>query len=385
MASARLVQGLSKHRYPYRVTVISAEHTFGYNRVLLPDLLSGHCAMNDLLGRGVEGRSEGQLNLDLKCGVEVEKVDLQNKLAYLSTGDCLGYKQLVFSTGSKVNAPAMPGIGLGNVLELRCLEDVHTLQGLVKHAAKVTVLGGGLLGLEAGKALLQQGLQVSVVHRGSHLMNRQLDQKGAELLQRKLMAQGFKFELGRSVVEVKGQTQVRSVVLDDGTEHSADILLLATGVQASDALAVFAGLECDHGIKVNDQLKASLPDVFALGECAKVSGTHHCLVEPVFHQADVLADNLCGGNARCDFPAPSTRLKISGVEVFSAGDVSTQDPEPDNEVSVVSDDVYRRLLFRQQVLYGAVLVGDSLGAAKIHQSIGERISPRDREQLAFGL
>ncbi|MGK0225030.1 MAG: nitrite reductase (NADH) large subunit [Limisphaerales bacterium] len=138
-------------------------------------------------------------------------------------------------------------------------------------------------------------------------------------------------------------------------------------------------------MKVNGQLEASTPNVFALGECAKVSGIHHCLVDPVFHQADVLAGNLCGGNAKCEFPAPSTRLKISGVEVFSAGDVSTQDPEPDNEVRVVSDEVYRRLLFRQQVLHGAVLVGDSLGAAKIHQSIGERLSPKERERLAFGL
>jgi nitrite reductase (NADH) large subunit len=379
MATARLLEGLARHGYSGSVTVISAEQTFGYNRVLLPDFLSGQCSKQDLLARG----AYTALNLDLRCGARVEKIDLESKQAVLSSGEKLHYKQLIFSTGSNVIVPFIPGVELNNVVELRSIEDAHHLERLVKRSTKAIVLGGGLLGLEAGKALLERGLEVCVVHRSSHLMNRQLDQQGAELLHRKLLNQGFSFELGRSVVKVNGPSHVRSVVLDDGTELSADMLLLATGVKANDVLAQVAGLDCDHGIQVNDQLEANMPGVFAIGECAKVSGAHHCLVDPVFHQADVLSNNLCGGNKACDFPAPSTRLKVSGIEVFSAGDVSKS--KLDQEVTVVSHDVYRRLLFRQQVLCGAVLVGDSMGARQIHQWFGESVTPQNRERLAFGL
>jgi|TARA_B110000908_G_scaffold20215_1_gene22795 nitrite reductase (NADH) large subunit len=381
MATGRLVKGLSEGGYGGSVTVICAEAVFGYNRVLLPDYVSGDCTDADLFVRDDVNTC---LDFNIRCGEFVEFVNTTERWVRLNSGEQLHYESLVFATGSVVPSPDLSGIETDNVIELRSIEDARNLQKLAASASKALVLGGGLLGLEAGKALLQLGLDVCVVHRSTHLMNRQLDAEGAELLRQKLQEQGFRFVLGQTIAKVHGESSVASVELEDGGEMPADLLLIATGAQANDSLALITDIECDGGICVNEQLETSVAGVFAIGECALVNEVHYTLVEPVFHQADVLAANLCGEKMSCEFPAPSTRLKVSGIEVFSTGVVS--DAAVDADVRIASVDVYRRLLFRRDVLQGAILIGDAVGSQNIYQSIGQKVShSQDRERLAFGL
>lgn len=380
MAAGRLVKRLGDNGYPGAVTLICAEAAFGYNRVLLPDFVSGECTQEDLFSRDAINAS---LSLDLRCGTSVVQINVVEQWAQLDTGERLDYRQLIFATGSVVPAPAVPGIQTQNVIELRSIQDALKVKSLIRPGTSAVVLGGGLLGLEAGKALLQLGLDVCVVHRSTRLMNRQLDSDGADLLRIKLQNQGFHFELGQSISRINGQPSVTSITLEDGRDLPAEMLLIATGTQANDSLAKAAGIRCNGGICVNERLETNVPGVFALGECALINDVHYALVEPVFHQADVLAANLVGADLSCHFPVPCTRLKVSGVDVFSAGDVS--DTEQSRDIRIVDADVYRRLLFKNEELRGAILIGDAVGSRNIHQTIGQTVSrSEDRERLAFG-
>lgn len=385
MSAARLLGALSDHGYTRSIAWISAERHTGYNRVLLPDYLSRACSLADLRAGDAPGE---QANLSHFVGTAAKSVNLAQKEVHLSDGVSLQYQQLVIATGGTVPRLGIPGVKLPGVCCLRNLHDADTIRAHAAESRHAVVVGGGLLGLEAGKALIDLGLLVRVVHRQPHLLNRQLDAEGSMLLQQNLSRQGFSFSLGCEIAAISGSGTIDAVTLTNGEKLPADLLVLATGIKANDLLGQAAGLDCSSGILTNSFLESSAKGVYALGECARVDGQQYTLVEPIYAQAAAIAATLAGKPTIFVPPAPNTRLKVSGIQLFSSGDV----PSLANAIAeniVISDadtGLYRRLAFVGDQLKAAILIGNITGARHIQDAIDTTINSRDkRHALAFGL
>lgn len=389
MAAARLLQQLDVHGYDQSVLVLSRESCFGYNRVLLPGFLAHECTLEELMTASVNSDKVQVLN---DC--EVHKIDPAQRKIHASRG-LYEYDSLIFATGSDVpQADGLRALSADAKLTLRSLLDARELDALCvpgqQHTRTAIVIGGGLLGLEAAGALLKRGMQVHVIHRNRHILNRQLDSPGSEALQQQLEARGYQFHLGREVVssqedsaDGKAPRRAITITLDDGAQLAGDVVLLATGTIPRIDLAANAGILCDRGITVDSALQTNLPGHYAIGECSEFEQQTCGLVEPTHLQADVLAQNLCGGQVRYQVPPTATRLKIDGIQLFSMGDLVPTDQQVTIDTSDQS--IYRCLNFSEHTLIGAVLLGDTSGARAIQQKMGQAMnSPSDRERLAFG-
>ena len=382
MAAIRLADNLSARQETWPVVIAGDEAVIGYNRVLLPDYVAGACTFAEMQHNDGKPSSPG---VSLQNTTRVESIDLSRRHASTNQG-LIQFEKLVFATGSNAPVPDLPGAHLNGVVPLRCLADADTLRNLTEDARTAVVLGGGLLGLETADALLRCGLDVHIVHRGNALMNKQLDQQAGALLRSHLASRGMQVTLQASITAIEGDDTgcVRAVRLDNGERIATDILILATGTAPETSLAVEAGVSCENGIKVDRQLRTSATDVFALGECANVNGERAGLVALVNQQADVLAENLAGGNARLARPISSTHLKLDHLALFSAGETRPEEATDDLVLSDERNGIYRRLLFTGTTLIGAILYGNTAGANEISKQINATLEPDARETLAFG-
>ncbi|MEP6222163.1 FAD-dependent oxidoreductase, partial [Marinobacter sp.] len=291
------------------------------------------------------------------------------------------------ATGSRSASLGLEGEGLEGVMGFRDLKDTRQLIHTSQHQRRAVVIGGGFLGLEAAEGLRSRGMAVTVLHRGSHLLNRQLDETGGALLKQALTERGLAIRTQTSPVALLGRNLVRAVQLDDETLISTDLVVIAAGITPNTELAREAGLDCERAICVNPQLQTSDPYIYALGECCQLENQTFGLVEPGYQQADVLAQVLCHSDSEAAFEPSTipTRLKISGIPIFSCGQTEAG---PDTE-SVVWQDYdtnrYCRLLIRDQRLTGAVLFGETSDGPWYSERIqqADDISPY-RAHLAFG-
>lgn len=359
MASARLLQELVSQGHDYQIEVIGEEASPGYNRVLLSALLAGDKNEQDLTL--LERSWYAEHGIALHTGEQVVQVDTDYRIVTTTRGRCACYDVLVFATGALPSWPALPGIATGNVLSFRNQQDLDRIRSAAAHTTHAVVLGGGLLGLEAASGLRHLGVDVTVLHRQQWILNRQLDEAAASVLQAGLQRRGIAFRLGTAPAEVHSiDGTVSSIALTSGEVLPADLLLVATGIDPNLALAREAGVPCDKGILVDQFLQTRLPDVYALGECCQFEGQLFGLVAPVYQQAATLAAHLCRpafatGFRHQDSPV---HLKISGIHMVSAGQL----PFPaDSESQVISDPangIYRRLVFADGRLTGFLLVGN---------------------------
>jgi len=388
MAAGRLLKQLHELNYQKSIALVSLETCAGYNRVLLPGLLSGRYQEQQLASNDAW---LSRPNLSLLAGSAVEEINLSERTARIGQETNIRFTQLVFATGSTVPRPQLPGSTLDNLFELRCMTDAKAIRRVRAEAKRAVVIGGGLLGLEAADALGELGLHVTVVHRGSQLMNRQLDQDAGEQLAQALEAQGIAVKLGAQVTRFlgakkRGVNKVSAVTLDDGSNIATDLVLFATGTNPNTRLAAQAGVHCDHGIVTDRQLRTSAVGVYALGECAAIDGNSYALVEATNAQADALAQTLAGRDTCVDFCTAATRLKVSSLAVFAAGQTRPATGEECNDIVIRdrSAGIYRRLLFSGCTLIGAVLLGDINAAREITQRIGSVVEGSHRDRLAFG-
>ncbi|WP_192459562.1 nitrite reductase large subunit NirB [Musicola keenii] len=359
MASAHLVRRLGELAPRiYHVVVIDSEPRASYNRVLLSPVLGGEKTFADT----VLASPSPALRVDYLTGEKVLRID---RCARELTTEHrrLRYDHLVIATGSRPFMPPLPGIELPGVMGFRTLDDVERMLAAVHQGRSVVVIGGGLLGIEAAAALRQRGADVTLLHRHPHLMERQLDGAASALLQENLAARGIRCLTGVQVSALVGTSQVDAVMLAQGERVSAGLVVIATGVQPVIELARDAGLPCGRGILADGQLRTVDDAVSALGECSEVNGETVGLVAPCLAQAKVLAHRLAGQPIADYVPTPlATRLKVSGVDVVSAGAL---EPQADDRQYTLSDPLsghYRRLIFRDGRLCGALLygyVGDS--------------------------
>ena len=359
MAAARFVDELAQRALGrYAVAVIGEEPRLAYNRVLLSALLADEVDFDDIeLKPARWWRDRG---VTLRYGERATQVDPAARNVTLAGGTQLAFSKLVFATGSQPIKPDIPGMDLPGVLTFRDVDDVNAIAATKAAGARVVVIGGGLLGLEAAYGLAKAGARVTLLHLMDRLMERQLDQRAALMLKRAVEAKGIAVRLQAQTARIAGSGRVEAVELRDGTTIAADTVVVAVGIRANIGLARAAGLEVGRGIVVDDHLETSTAGVHAIGECAEHRGCCYGLVEPAYEQAQLLARRLAGERASYPGSVLATNLKVSGVNVFSAGDFLAATDEA--EEIVFSDPavgVYKKLIIAHDRLVGAVLFGDT--------------------------
>ncbi|NIC06151.1 NAD(P)/FAD-dependent oxidoreductase [Billgrantia bachuensis] len=391
MAGHRLVEALlARPERPARITVIGAETTPAYNRILLSPLLAGEMEREALTLRDAAWYAEQ--GIELVLGERVETIDRSARRLATDADRELDYDRLVLATGSHPARPPVPGLELPGVHVFRDLNDADALARAAERGSNAVVIGGGLLGLEAAEGLRKRGMQVSLLQRDDRLMNRQLDLTAARLLEKELRGRGLDIhtaaQLERLEADVDGQ--VCAALLGDGTRLAADCVVVAIGIVPNTALARSAGLEVNRGVVVDEWLTTSDPSIHALGECCEFEGQTYGLVEPIWRQVEVLAERLCrpdaeGAQGYTEKPT-ATKLKVSGVSLYAFGPT---DPEPGgHEVLSYRDPQqgdYRRLLLRDGRLEGAVLYGDTAsGPWYFEQALAGRDLTPCRPALLLG-
>lgn len=387
MVAQRFLEHLVRYQdHPWeQILVFSAEADPAYNRIQLSALLAGEATEQSL--RLQQDDWYNRHGIEVFHDEPVTRIDRKERTLTTETGRVCRWDALVIATGSRSANPGLPGEDLAGVYGFRDLRDTRNLIELSERQPRAVVIGGGFLGLEAADGLARRGMAVTVLHRSPWLLNRQLDETGGTLLREALEQRGLSIRTGTSPVAILGRHQVRAVQLDDETLVSTDLVVVAAGIRPNIEVAREAGLECDRAICVDAQLRTSDPDIYALGECCQVGNDTFGLVEPGYQQASVLADRL-GNPASSRTFAPAaipTRLKISGIPIFSCGQTQA---DGDTE-SVIWHDFetnrYCRLLIKDQRLAGAVLFGDTVDGPWY----SERIRNADdisacRPWLAFG-
>ena len=385
MAATRFIDELMQRALGrYSVIVIGAEPRLSYNRVLLSSLLAGEVGEDaiELKPRGWWER-RGVTTLD---GQTVAAIDRRARVVKLANGQNFTFSKLVLATGSRPIRLPKPGMMLQNVLTFRDLADVGAMHALLRKETSAAVIGGGLLGIEAAYGLAKAGVKVTLIHLMERLMERQLDHRAAALLKHAIEAKGVKVLLGADTKRVLGEEHASGLELSCGRVLPVDFVVCAVGIRPNSQLAAEAGIAVNGGIMVDDGLSTSDPNIFALGECAEHRGCVYGLVEPANEQAMILARRLAGDRTAAYLgSSPATNLKVSGVNVFSAGEFIEH---PSSEVLLLEDEgvgIYKKLVIENNRLKGAVLFGDTADGLWYHGLIrsGADISQM-RDELAFG-
>jgi nitrite reductase (NADH) large subunit len=378
MAGVRAVEEiLARDPDRFSITVFGDEPCAGYNRIQLSAVLGGFKDADEVVLHPFEWYEEHGIRLH--AGVRAERIDLAARVVAgraspLAAGRRGGFEleepfdRLVIATGSRPFVPPVEGADKQNVFLFRTLLDCAAIAEQARKSKKAVVLGGGLLGLEAARGLLSHDVEVTVVEAAPHLMPQQLDPAAAALLRKKLEGMGVRVLLQKQTTRALGNGRVEALELKDGATLDADMLVISCGIRANSDLAKLAGLAVGRAIVVDDQMRTSAPDVFAVGECAEHRGVAYGLVEPLYEQARVLADVLTGAHpeARYEGSRLATTLKVMGVDLTSMGDVNAA-PES-AQVFVYSDPergLYRKLVVRDGRLAGAVVLGDSSSAGPL--------------------
>jgi nitrite reductase (NADH) large subunit len=385
MAGMRTVEELHKLAPDlYDITVFGAEPYGNYNRILLSPVLAGEKTVDDIMLHTREWYERH--GITLHAGDPVVHIDRKRRVVRAASGKEVRYDRLLLATGSKPFIIPVPGHELPGVIAFRDIHDVETMLAAARSHQHAVVIGGGLLGLEAANGLLRQGMSVTVVHVTDALMNQQLDKSAAQLLQKALEGKGLEFRLNAQTAEIIGTDRARAVRLQDGSEIPADLVVMTAGVRPNIALAKAAGLHCDRAIVVDDTLQTYDPRIYAVGECVQHRSATFGLVAPIWEQARVCGAHLAGaGHRRYVQQASPTRLKVTGIDLYSVGDfIGGQDSE-DLILRDARRGIYKRLVLKGGRLTGAVLYGDVSDGPWYFDLIQTRtdISPI-RQHLLFG-
>ena len=391
MAGMRTLEELLKAAPDlYDITVFGDEPHPNYNRIMLSPVLAGEQTVEQIILNPREWYAEN--GITLHTGKRVTKIDRKQRFVEADDGEGgktrAEYDRLLLATGSKSFMLPVPGADLPGVIGFRDIADVDAMiaaSGQFKHAV---VIGGGLLGLEAANGLKLRGMDVSVVHIAPWLLERQMDEPAARLLQKNLEAKGLKFLLQKQTAElVRGESgRLCAVKFKDGDSVAADLVVMAVGIRPNTALAESAGLHCNRGIVVNDTMQTFDPRIYAVGECVNHRGIAYGLVAPLFEQAKVCANHLAEhGVAQYQGSMTSTKLKVTGIDLFSAGNFMGGAGLEEIVFQDVGRGSYKKLVLKDNKLAGAVLYGDTLDGAWYFELMRDATDVSDfRDKLLFG-
>ncbi len=388
MAGIRAVEELLKLAPDlYDITVFGAEPHPNYNRILLSPVLAGEQTIDEIVLNSWDWYKEN--GITLHAGKKVVSVDRVKRSVLADDGTEVGYDRLLLCTGSNPFMLPVPGKDLQGVIAYRDIADTNTMIEAAKTYKQAVVIGGGLLGLEAANGLMLRGMQVTVVHVNAWLMERQLDEVAGGMLCKSLEDRGLKFRLNAHTQELMGDGagRVRALRFKDGTEEPADLVVMAVGIRPNTALAESMRLHVNRGIVVNDTMQTVTDArIYSVGECAAHRGIAYGLVAPLFEQAKVAANHLAHfGIGRYLGSLTSTKLKVTGIDLFSAGDFQGG---ADTEEIVLSDPfggVYKKLVLKDDKLVGACLYGDTVDGSYYFKLLREGRSVGEiRDKLMFG-
>ncbi|CAH1079432.1 nitrite reductase large subunit NirB [Candidatus Nitrotoga sp. 1052] len=387
MAGVRTLEELLKLTPDlYDITVFGAEPYPNYNRIMLSPVLAGEQGIQDIILNDIDWYKQN--NITLHLNKKVVRITRKNKVVVAEDGTEAEYDRLLLATGSSSFILPVPGKELAGVIGYRDIQDTNAMIAAAEKYKHAVVIGGGLLGLEAANGLALRGMDVTVVHIMPWLMERQLDENSAKMLQSALEAKGLKFMLEQQTQELvdDGHGRVKSIRFKDGSEIPADLVVMAVGIRPNVALAESAGIYCNRGIVVSDTMQTYDPSIYAVGECVSHRGIAYGLVAPLFDMAKVCANHLARmGIAYYQGSVTSTKLKVTGVDLFSAGNFTGGKETNEIVMHDVTSGRYKKLVLNNNTLIGAVMYGDTKDSSWYFQMIRDGKNVAEiRDQLIFG-
>ena len=372
MAGVRTIEEILKvSTEPFEITIFGQEPYPNYNRIKLSTILQGDTNFEDTIINPLDWYKENRIQL--YTGESIVKIDGKAKRVISDHGREVEYDECIIATGSNSFILPIPGVDKNCVTGFR---DIHDCEMMIKAAEqykKAVVIGGGLLGLEAARGLLNLGMKVDVVHLMPHLMERQLDPAASSLLKTELESQGMNFLMEKETVEILGEERVTGLRFKDGSETDADLVIMAIGIKANTAIAKNSGVYVNRGIVVNDYMETSVPHVYAVGECAEHREIVYGLVAPLYEQGKILANHICGIETKpYEGSVTGTQLKVAGVDLFSAGEIFEDGTTKSIMIYNEYEGIYKRVLTRNNIIVGIVLYGDTKDSTRLYRMLTKK-------------
>ena len=363
-------QAIRKHDQQGAIHIFSRQKYPYYYIPALPDYLAGEKELNQFTLHDFDWYENNRI--DLHLDTEVTRIDPDQKLVVTRSGEQFSYDKLLLATGGYSFVPPIKGADADGVYTLRTFDDARTIKAKAGASKRAVLIGGGLLGLEAGNGLRKSGLAVTVVEFFPRLLPRQMDVPGAAILQKQLEDMGFVFYLGAKTQEIVREDGKPTVVLESGERLAADLVLVSAGMRPELTLAQSLGLDIDKGVKVDDALRTSKADIHAAGDLVEHQGRIYGIWPACLEQGKVAGENMAGQDAAYEGTVPANTLKVVGIDLMAAGDIDADGELP----SVVDKDearkTYRKLVFKDNILVGAILLGDLRGSGDIQSALKKK-------------
>ncbi|MFB5197916.1 nitrite reductase large subunit NirB [Neobacillus sp. KR4-4] len=372
MAGVRTIEEILKvSAEPLEITIFGQEPYPNYNRIKLSNILQGDINFEDIIINPIDWYKEN--NIQLYTGESIVSIDVDTKRVISHLGRVVEYDDLIIATGSNSFILPIAGADKQGVTGFR---DIHDCEMMIKAAqqyTKAVVIGGGLLGLEAARGLLNLGMTVDVVHLMPHLMERQLDPVASSLLKAELEGQGMNFLMEKETVEILGDERVTGLRFKDGSQVEADLVVMAIGIKSNTEVAKNSGIYVNRGIVVNDFMETSVPHVYAVGECAEHREIVYGLVAPLYEQGKILASRICGAEMNpYEGSVTGTQLKVAGVDLFSAGEIFEDGTTKSIMIYNEYEGLYKRVLTRNNLIVGIVLYGDTKDSTRLYRMLTKK-------------
>jgi nitrite reductase (NADH) large subunit len=351
------------------ITIVTDEDLPFYYRLRLNEYVSGDITEQDLIAKGDQWYRDQ--NIDLKLMTRIVRAELREKVIFTENNERLSYDCLLIATGSHSFIPPIKGSEKTGVFALRTIKDARDISAYTRETEGIVLIGGGLLGLEAGNALRKLGKRVMVVEFFPRLLPRQLDVDGAKRLQKIMEGMGFSFRLGAKTQEITGDDHINGVVLEGGETLPAGMVIISAGVRPNIELADPLGLENDKGIKVDERLQTNQPDIYAAGDVAEFRGMPYGIWPAAMEQGKIAGANMAGGNKIYEGTTMVNTLKVVGIDLASAGNI---DAENELESRIVKDEkVYKKIVIENNKIIGCIMLGETKGFNKITKAISEYV------------
>jgi nitrite reductase (NADH) large subunit len=368
VAGTTAAENIRKRDKEGKITIVTDEAVPFYWRIKLNEYISGEVKEQDLLGKKEAWYREQHIDLRLKT--PIVGAEPSQRVVITETGERLPYDCLLVATGSHSFVPPIKGSEKKGVFALRSIRDARDIAAWAKDVEGVVLIGGGLLGLEAGNALRKLGKKVMVVEFFPRLLPRQLDVDGAKRLQGIMEGMGFSFRLGAKTKEIIGDERVTGVFLEGGETLPGHMVIISAGVRPNLELATPMGLDRDKGIKVDEHLRTNQPDIYAAGDVAEFKGIPYGIWPAAMEQGKTAGANMAGGDMVYQGTTMANTLKVVGIDLASAGDI---DAENKFESKVVADEkAYRKIVIDKNQIIGCIMLGDTKGFNKITKAMAEK-------------
>jgi nitrite reductase (NADH) large subunit len=362
------------------IIILTEEETPFYSRIRLIEYLAGEATEEDIIIHNREWHEKNRISLSL--GSRIKTIDADTCTAVTDKGKGIQYDRLLLATGGISFIPPITGSDKKGVFALRTITDADEIISYAEGKKKVVLIGGGVLGLEAGNSLRKRGCEISVVEFFPRLLPRQMDVKGADILRAQMESMGFSFYLGARTKEITGEHHADGVLLEDGIRLDAEMIIISAGVRPRAELAQHLGLSMKKGVPVNDRMETEREHIYAAGDLIEHRDTFYGIWPAARQQGEIAGINMAGGNAVYEGTTMSNVLKVVGIDLAAAGDIDADNMHESIVIREEDQFRYRKLVINEGILSGCILYGDTSGYNSIMKAIEKKKDVRDiKEQL----